>query len=191
MLNLVAPTAPEWTSRVLADLDELLLDHAQCEKKAAGMAVQLLFRYPHHGFLLRPLSEVARDELTHFEQVLGILRERGVPFRNQRPSPYAGRLKQQVRQREPERLIDTLLCCAIIEARSCERFALLAEAVSDDGLAVFYRSLLASEARHHRIYVEFAYRLASTPDVRSRLSELSAIESEIICQAPAWCRMHT
>jgi tRNA-(ms[2]io[6]A)-hydroxylase len=191
MLNLAAPTGPDWTGRALADVGELLLDHAHCEKKAAGMAVQLLFRYPQHGFLLVPLSSLAREELMHFEQVLERMSARGVAFRSQRPSPYAGRLKQQVRSEEPQRLTDTLLCCALIEARSCERFQLLANAVVDDELAGFYRGLLASEARHHRIYVELACNLAPEDAIRQRLVELAAIEAEILAEAPPWCRMHT
>jgi len=191
MLNLAAATGPDWTERALADLGELMLDHAHCEKKAAGMAVQLLFRYPQHGFLLAPLSALAREELMHFEQVLALMSARGVTFRIQRPSPYAGRLKQEIRSAEPQRLIDTLLCCGLIEARSCERFQLLADAIDDDELAGFYRGLLASEARHHRIYVELAGELAPEAGVRQRLVELAAIEAEILAEAPPWCRMHT
>jgi tRNA-(ms[2]io[6]A)-hydroxylase len=191
MLNLAAPTDPAWTRRALADLPELLLDHAHCEKKAAGMAVQLLFRYPQHACLLVPLSRLARDELGHFEQVLALMQARGQAFRRQRPSPYAGRLKQQVRDEEPERLIDTLLCCALIEARSCERMQLLAEALEDPQLAAFYRGLLASEARHHGIYVELAGEISPREDVRARLAQLALREAAILAEAPEWCRMHT
>jgi tRNA-(ms[2]io[6]A)-hydroxylase len=191
MLSLAAPTAPTWTDRVLAALPELLLDHAHCEKKAAGTAIQLIFRYPQHDFLHVPLSALAREELSHFEQVLALMAARGVAFGRQRPSPYAGRLKQAVRTGEPAQLIDTLLCCALIEARSCERFSLLADAVDDPELARFYRGLLACEARHHRSYVELAGRLAAPDALRARLSELAAHEAEILADAPAWSRMHT
>jgi tRNA-(ms[2]io[6]A)-hydroxylase len=191
MLSLAAPTDPAWTARVLEALPELLLDHAHCEKKAAGTAVQLLFRYPQHGFLLATLSALAREELGHFEQVLALMAARGVAFGRQRPSPYAGRLKQAVRVGEPEQLIDTLLCCALIEARSCERFGLLAEAVPDGELAGFYRGLLACEARHHRSYLDLAGHLAPEPALRERLAELAKLEAEILATAPAWSRMHT
>jgi tRNA-(ms[2]io[6]A)-hydroxylase len=191
MLNLAAPTDPGWTARVLAGLDELLLDHAHCEKKAAGVAVRLLFQYPQHDFLLAPLSRLAREELGHFEQVLALLSARGIAFRRQRPSPYAGQLRLCVRGDEPGRLIDTLLCCALIEARSCERMQLLAEALDDAELASFYRGLLASEARHHRIYVDLAGCLAPEADVRPRLGELAHREADIIAAAPETCRMHT
>ncbi len=191
MLDLAAPTDPGWTDRALAGLDELLVDHAHCEKKAAGMAVQLLFQYGQYDFLLAPLSKLAREELRHFEEVLALMGARGIAFRRLRPSPYAGRLRDLVRDGEPERLIDTLLCSALIEARSCERFALLAESVPDAELASFYRGLLACEARHHRIYVELAEKLAAASEVRRRLEELSLAEAAILRDMPDLPRMHT
>ncbi len=191
MLNLAAPTDPSWARRALADPAELLLDHAHCEKKAAGVAVRLLFQYPQHGFLLAPLSRIARDELAHFEQVLTLLEARDIAFRRQRPSPYAGRLRTLVRAPEPERLVDLLLCCALIEARSCERMQHLAEATEDVELAEFYRSLLADEARHHGVYLELARRLASADEVRVRIAEPAAHEVAILAEPSTLCRMHT
>jgi tRNA-(ms[2]io[6]A)-hydroxylase len=190
MLCLAAPTPADWTARALAQLDEVLVDHAHCEKKAAGMAVQLLFRYPEHAFLQEPLSRLAREELAHFEEVLRILAERGVGFRRQKPAAYAGRLRSEIRTGDPEHLLDTLLCSALIEARSCERFRLLAEAVADASLAAFYRGLLAAEARHHRMYVELALQLAPEPEVEERLAELAAWEARAIAEGPARARMH-
>jgi len=192
MLSLAAETDPAWTRRALAALDEVILDHAHCEKKAAGMAVQLLFRYPQHTFLLAPLSRLAREELAHFEEVLRVLEGRGVSFQRQKPSPYAGRLRRAVRESEPGHLVDTLLCCALIEARSCERFQLLAEAVAeaDADLARFYSGLLAAEARHHRVYLELAEELEPRASVRARLAELSAHEAAVLEDAPPVPRMH-
>lgn len=197
MLHLASETGPEWTERALADLGEVLLDHAHAEKKAASLALRLMFRYPEQVRLLRPLSELAREELEHFEQVLGQLEARGIPFRRQKPSPYAGRLQSVIRSWEPARLVDTLLCCALVEARSCERFALLAEAAPDAGLAGFYRSLLACEARHHGLYVDLARAVAAADaadpriDVEARLEEIAQHEADVIAEAPAWPRMHT
>jgi len=191
MLSLAAPTDPSWTERVLADLDELLLDHAHCEKKAAGMAMRLIFQYPERSFLLAPLAALARDELQHFEQMLRVLTERGVAFRRQRPSAYAGRLKQNVRSQEPGRLVDTLLCCALIEARSCERMQLLASAIPDPALAKLYDGLLAAEARHHGIYMDLAVQVAEPSLVRARLAELAQSEAEILSEPSKLSRMHT
>ena len=191
MLNLVAPTGSAWLERALGDLDAVLLDHAHCERKAAGMAVQLLFRYPEHAFLQEPLSGLAREELAHFEDVLHALERRGVAFGRQKPSPYAGRLRERVRSAEPGLLVDTLLCSALIEARSCERFALLADAVPDAELAAFYRRLLADEARHHRIYLELAEELVAVDSARERLHELAEWEARVLAEAPELPRMHT
>jgi len=191
MLSLAAPTDPAWAEGAAASLDEVLVDHAHCEKKAAGMAVQLLFRYPQHGFLLEPLSRLAREELAHFEEVLRILERRGVVFQRQKPSPYAGRLRREIRTTEPGHLVDTLLCCALIEARSCERFQLLAGAVADEELQAFYRGLLAAEARHHRVYVELAWELEPEPEVRARLAELAAHEATVVAERSDAPRMHS
>jgi tRNA-(ms[2]io[6]A)-hydroxylase len=190
LLNLVSTTDGAWLERALAHLDEILLDHAHCEKKAASTAVSLLFKYPQHAELLPVLSRLAREELAHFEEVLGHLAARGVPFRHQMPSPYASALMKAVRPTEPERLLDTLLCLALIEARSCERMRLLAAAVDDAPLAGLYRGLLASEARHHQTYVDLATRVAPDSDVGARLRELALHEAAVLATAPAVPRFH-
>ena len=190
MLSLAAPTTGAWLERALADPDALLVDHAHCEKKAAGMAVNLLFRYPRHGFLHDPLSRLAREELVHFEQVLALLAARGHALEPQRPAPYAGRLRAASRAHEPARLLDTLLCGALIEARSCERFGLLAEHAPDAELRRFYAGLLAAEARHHGVYLRLADALAPATEVRERLRELARHEAEILAERPALARMH-
>ena len=187
---LAAPTPPAWTERALAGLDELLVDHAHCAKKAAGTALNLIFRYPRHGALLDALSRLAREELIHFEQVLAILRARGVAFAPQKPAAYAGRLRAETRTEDPARLVDTLLCCALIEARSCERFALLVASVRDLGLRDFYAGLHAAESRHHRVYVELAASFAPREALIERHRELAAHEAEILASTPLVPRMH-
>jgi tRNA 2-(methylsulfanyl)-N6-isopentenyladenosine37 hydroxylase len=191
MLELAAATDPAWASRALGRLGELLVDHAHCEKKAAGTAVQLLFRYPQHALLLAPLSKLAREELVHFEQLLALLAERGLAFGRHRPSPYAGRLRERERTREPERLLDTFLCCALIEARSCERFGLLAEAAEDRELAGFWRRLLDAEARHHGVYLELARSLAPAAAVTERLRELAQHEAAVLAEARFSGHLHS
>ena len=190
MLNLARPTPEGWLDRILPHLDTVLIDHAHCEKKAAGTAINLIFRYGHHGFLLEPLSRLAREELQHFEQVLGILAERGSAFRILHPSPYAGRLRKAERSQEPERLLDALLCCALIEARSCERFQLLAEAAPEARLREFYRGLYVCEARHHGLYVDLASQLVAPDVARARLQELAKLEAEALAACPPQPRMH-
>ena len=190
MLHLAVPTDPGWLPRALTDLSELLLDHAHCEQKAAGNAVALLFRYPQHSFLMSPLAELAREELAHFQQVLALLDARGERFRPQRASPYAGRLRQVVRSPEPQRLLDTLLCSAVIEARSCERFQLLAGGLPDAELAAFYRGLLASEARHHHLFLELADVLVPPEEVRMRLDEIAVYEASVLASPAPMVRLH-
>ena len=190
MLSLASTTERAWVVRALAHLDEILVDHAHCEKKAASTALSLLFKYPDREVLLAPLSRLAREELVHFETVLGALTARGIPFRHQRPSPYAAALMQAVRAHEPVRLVDTLLCSALIEARSCERMRLLADALDDGALADLYRGLLASEARHHHAYVELATALAPDVEVRARLRELALHEAAVLAAAPDMPRLH-
>jgi tRNA-(ms[2]io[6]A)-hydroxylase len=185
MLRLVAATDPAWGRFAAARLPELLLDHAHCEKKAAGAAVTLLFRYPERAGLQAPLAELAREELAHYEVVLDALARRGLAFGRQRPAPYAGRLHALVRREEPGRLLDWLLCCAAIEARSCERLGLLRDAVDDPALRTLYAGLLAAEARHHRLYVELADALFERSAVRGRLDEILAHEARVIAEAPA------
>jgi tRNA-(ms[2]io[6]A)-hydroxylase len=190
MLKLASATPPGWAAFAAARVDEVLLDHAHCERRAAGTALALLSRYPHHVALQAPLAALAREELAHFEEVLGHLARRGLAYRRAHPSPYAGRLHDRVRAREPERLLDRLLVAALIEARSCERLGLLADAVCDPTLARFYRGLRAAEARHHGVYVELACALAARGTVAERLDALARHESAVLARAPVAPRLH-
>jgi tRNA 2-(methylsulfanyl)-N6-isopentenyladenosine37 hydroxylase len=189
MLRLASTTEHAWARGVAVGLDELLLDHAHCEKKAASTAVNLIFRYQDQPELMAPLSALAREELAHFELVLELLERRGIPFGPLSPSPYAGELYREVRSEEPARLLDTLLVCALIEARSCERMQHLAESLPDPELAGMYRGLLASEARHHATYVGLAR--ARFPDAEARLAELAVHEARVLARMPAEFRMHS
>jgi tRNA-(ms[2]io[6]A)-hydroxylase len=190
MQALASRTDPDWVRGALAHLDEVLVDHAHCEKKAASTAVSLLFKYPERDDLLAPLARLAREELLHFEQVLAQLARRGVRFRHLMPSPYAGRLRQIVRAGEPGCLVDTLLCMALIEARSCERLGLLASVIEEPELAEMYRGLVASEARHHETYLALAARVASAPEVGARLGEVATHEAAVLAAVPSMPRLH-
>ena len=192
MLNLASETDATWIDQARQNIDEILIDHAHCEKKAASTALSLLFRYPQYSALLVPLSQLAREELEHFEIVLHHLERRGVAFRRLKPSPYASDLLAGVRSKEPDRALDTLLCLALIEARSCERMKLLAEGLDDPELRGLYASLLASEARHHQSSIQLAETIAPDAPVRCRLAELARHEAKVLARAPAHLpRMHT
>ena len=190
MLRIASETAPDWGPRAVAAMDEILLDHAHLEKKAAGTAVNLIFRYPDYPALMTPLSRLAREELAHFEQVLKVLERRGVPFTRQRPAPYAGKLMRVVRAEEPERLLDTLMVCAVIEARSCERTKVLAEHLEDAPLKSLYEGLLACEARHHSTYLDLASEIFGRDVAVARLAEVAAHEAEVMADAPTTPRLH-
>lgn len=192
MLHLASRTDPAWVERMLADLDTVLIDHAHCEKKAASTAIGLIFRYAGYPSLMVPLSRLAREELAHFEEVLRHIRRRGAEYTRLEPSPYASRLMEIVRRQEPFRCLDTLLCCALIEARSCERMQLLAEHLPDPELRALYEGLLESEARHHASYVDLArgLDLVSEEDLMARLEEIARHEAHVVATAPHEPRLH-
>ncbi len=190
MRILAARTEGGWVQRATAEIDEVLVDHAHCEKKAASTALSLLFRYPEQGALLVPLARLAQEELGHFADVVAVLAERGVALRHQVPSSYAGALLAAVRPTEPARLVDTLLCAALIEARSCERMQLLADALGDPRLVALYRSLLRAEARHHATYVTLASAVPEATGVDARLAELAQHEAAVIAVATPRPRLH-
>src|SRR5690606_30598269 len=174
-LGVSTPTL--WLQSAVDHLEALLVDHAQCEKKAAAAAMQLMFRYPADAELCRRMSKLAREELRHFEQVAAHMKARQIVDRQQTASRYASSLKIHIRRDEPHRLIDALLIGAFIEARSCERFAALVPWLTGTGrpadleLADFYAGLLASEGRHFRHYLDLAQARADYP-LEARLAEL-------------------
>lgn len=157
-LQVQTPTS--WLRQAANHLDLLLIDHAHCEKKAASTALQLMFRYVDRPELLEKMAQLAREELLHFEQVLELMKARGIQYRHLTASCYAQRLRQHIRSEEPLRLIDTLVVGAIIEARSCERFYRLAAYFEAQNLhpelVKYYRFLLKSESRHFLDYLDLA-----------------------------------
>ncbi|RME21086.1 MAG: tRNA-(ms[2]io[6]A)-hydroxylase [Deltaproteobacteria bacterium] len=190
MLHLAAPTRPGWLPHALLYTEEILIDHAHCEKKAASTALNLIFRYVDQPDLVGTLSALAREELEHFERVLSWLSARGIALRRLRPAPYAARLHAAVRKPEPHRLLDTLLVCALIEARSCERMRLLADALPDPELAAAYRALLADEARHFTTYVDLARRRFGGDVTDTRLAVLAEHEARCLAEPFAEPRLH-
>lgn len=186
---LQCPTPADWYAEAARRLPELLIDHANCEKKAAGTALSLLYRYIDRPELLHRLSRLAREELRHFEQVLAAMRRHDVRYVHLSSSRYAAGLRALVRAGEPGRLVDTLLVGAIVEARSCERFSGLIAVLPHD-LADFYGALLASEARHFKHYLELAELYAEEP-IEGRLAVLLAEEARLIAEPDKQFRFHS
>jgi tRNA-(ms[2]io[6]A)-hydroxylase len=186
------PTPDEWLSEACGRLPEMLLDHANCELKAASTALGFLYRYPERVALAQRMSRLAREELRHFEQVRSIMDDMEIPFERLSASRYAGQLRGAARQDEPYRLLDMLLIGALIEARSCERFAKIAPRLPQK-LGKFYSGLLASEARHFEHYLAFAESECGVSDeeIRTRLDELKAIEARLVSDPDPEFRFHS
>lgn len=182
-------TPQQWIDNALANQDLMLIDHAHCEKKAASTALSLMYRYVDNTDLLNKMSRLAREELRHFEQVLAIMKKRGVTYDHLTPARYAAGLRQEVRAEDPGRLVDVLVVGAIIEARSCERFATLAPHL-DDKLADFYNSLLKSEARHYQDYLKLAEQANGGP-VDDRIKAFLDIEHGLITEPDTEFRFHS
>ena len=191
MLSLQSATDARWLAQVDASIDEILVDHAHCEKKAAGVAMNMLFSYVDHVSLARAMTEIVEEELAHFRLVLDLLARRAIPFRRLAPSSYASRLHALVRRGEPGRAVDRLLVAGLIEARSCERFALLRDHAPDAELAAFWGGLFEAEARHHSTYVRLAKEFLPEGEVVARLGELAATEAAIVAEGDPRPRMHS
>ena len=184
-----SPTPQAWVDDAVANWAELLVDHANCEKKAASTALALMFAYPEDQALVLGLSRLAREELRHYEQVVRAMAALGVPFARQRPGRYAQQLRALLSSSEPARKLDLLLCGALIEARSAERFVLLAPRLPAP-LAGLYQTLACSEARHFELYVGFAQACAPQ-QWRRRLAQLAAHEAQLATGTDELLRFHS
>ena len=182
-------TPAAWIGEALRQPEIILMDHANCEKKAAATALNLMFRYVDKPDLLHKMSRLAREELRHFEQVLAMMEKRGIQYRHLPPGSYAGKMRKGVRTFEPERLVDTLIVGAFIEARSCERFASLAPHL-DDELQNFYRSLFKSESRHFQDYLNLASEYAGDYPAE-RVAVIAELERQAIEEPDELFRFHS
>ena len=189
---LVVPTPEAWVDEACGRVPEMLLDHANCELKAASTALGFLYRYPDRSVLAQRMSRLAREELRHFEQVRSIMQEMDIPFERTTASRYAGGLRAAARDEEPNKLLDLLLIGALIEARSCERFAKIAARLPQK-LGRFYAGLLSSESRHFEHYLAFAKSECGVDEneIESRLEELKRIEAALILEADPQFRFHS
>ncbi len=186
------PTPDAWVEEACRRLPEMLLDHANCELKAASTALGFLYRYPDRTQLAQRMSRLAREELRHFEQVRTIMQDMDIPFERLTASRYASGLRKTVRGDEPLKLLDLLLVGAMIEARSCERFAKIAPKLPEK-LGRFYAGLLASEARHFEHYVAFARSECGVGEneIAGRLEELKHIEAALVTEPDPQFRFHS
>lgn len=186
-LGCVTPQA--WIDAAITDIPCLLQDHANCEKKAASTAMNLLFRYNDKQQLQQQLTQLAREELLHYEQVMALMNKRGITYHHVTNSRYAGSLRKHVRTYEPQHLVDVLIIGAFVEARSCERFAAIAPYL-DEELKRFYLFLLKSEARHFEYYLSLA-QLYSPEPIDERVAFFKEREAELILQADSEVRFHS
>ena len=191
MLNLQSTTSDRWLRQVDDNLEEILIDHAHCENKAARAALNLMIAYVENDALCRAMSSIVIEELEHFQLVRELLERRGIRFRRIRQSNYGAQLAALIRKREPGRAVDRLLVAGLIEARSCERFDLLRRHIDDVELTNFYDNLIESEAGHHAAYVRCARDFASDDEVNQRLHELACQEAQIIEVGDSLPRMHS
>jgi len=182
-------TPDAWVQAALNDQQTMLIDHANCEKKAAGTALNLMYRYIDNFDLLNKMSKLAREELRHFEQVIALMKSRDIAYLPVSASRYANEMRKGIRTHEPARLVDTLIVGAIIEARSCERFDKIAPHL-DDELQKFYLSLLKSESRHFKDYLHLA-SVAANDDIQERVSYFLEKERDLILGADQEFRFHS
>ena len=186
------PTPAGWVAQACALPDLLLIDHANCEKKAASTALALMFAYAEDLELTDKMSRLAREELRHYEQVAKLIRSLGVVPQRLAPGRYAERLRRLVSRSEPHREVDLMVCGAFIEARSCERFAALGQAIGAP-LSDLFQGLHNAEARHYRVYLELARRAAKRAGValEARVLQFAALEAELITLPDTVFRFHS
>jgi tRNA-(ms[2]io[6]A)-hydroxylase len=182
MLGLKLPTDPRWVNLAEKTLEDILTDHAYCEQKAATSCISLIQSFPDKEELVSELAPIVTEEWGHFRLVLNELKKRGLQLGRQRKDEYVNALlafEKKGRSRE-ERLLERLLACALIEARSCERFRLLSLYISDDSLKAFYHGFMVSEAGHYRLFIDLANRYADPAIVKTRWQEYLEYEAGIM-----------
>lgn len=192
MLGLKLPTDPRWVKLVETNISEILTDHAYCEQKAASNAISIIVGYPELTDLVDTMLAIAKEELTHFEMVHEKIKERGFQLGRERKDDYVNELYQFMRRGQGRNiaLIDRLLFAAMIEARSCERFKILSEQVSDPDLRTFYRDLMISEANHYTTFIGFARKYGTDDDVERRWQEWLNYEAQVIANYSKKETMH-
>jgi tRNA 2-(methylsulfanyl)-N6-isopentenyladenosine37 hydroxylase len=181
-LGLELPTDPRWTDIANMQIEDILVDHAYCEQKAASSCISLIMLYPEREKLLEVLVPVVAEEWSHFERVIEQLKKRGFGLGRQRKDEYVARLNEVVRKggSRNQQLVEKLLLNALIEARSCERFKLLHKHIEDDELKKFYYELMVSEAGHYHNFIELAEEYMPKDYVKARWNEFLEAEAAIM-----------
>lgn len=186
-------TPDSWIEAVLADFDTFLIDHAAAEKKASGMAMSMLSHYPDREALVKAMTDLAIEELTHFRKVVKILYQRGLQPGADTKDDYVNHFRKSFRKGTEVYLLDRLLVGGIIEARGCERFGLVAQALKqtdDSKMYRFYQDITDSEAKHHSLFVDLAETYFAKDEVQERLDQLLDVEAEIISALPITAMLH-
>ncbi len=190
MFCLQSGTDPRWTALVCDNMEKLLADHAYCEQKASATAMSMVGKYPDDAYLAPRMIALAIEELEHFQRIYDVIKARDWTLGHVDKDPYVAELLPLIRKHGDEHLIDRLLISSLIEARSAERFFILAEALPDAELRELYRDLAATESRHHTTFVSMASHYAPRDEVRARLNELAREEAAILARLPIAPRMH-
>jgi len=190
MLRLHIDTSSAWLEAVLADFDAFLLDHAACERKASASAMSFVVRYPDRQAILAPLIDHAIEELQHFQLIYTEIERRGLTLARDTKDPYIQPLIKAVRTGRDERLLDRLLLFGVVEARGCERFGMVAEALPEGPLKDLYLDLTRSEARHHALFVRLARHYFDDDTLQTRLDQLLTLEAEVVRALPIRAALH-
>ncbi len=182
VLRLKLPTDPRWANIAEKNIEEILTDHAYCEQKAASTAISLMVTYPEHSELVTAMAALAREEMSHFEMVHKRILQRGLTLGRERKDEYVHRINQFFPKTgdRNKRLVNRLLIAALIEARSCERFKVLSDNISDTELSDFYRKLMVSEANHYTMFLKFAREFGDREEVDQLWDELLSFEAEVM-----------
>jgi len=190
MLTLRTSTSEAWTQAVLADFDTFLLDHAACERKASAMAISFVVRYPDRDAILEPLIQLAREELTHFHRVFKILQARGLHFTSDSKDPYLNALLPRIQGGREAEFVDRMLMAGVVEARGCERFGVLAQALEDPELQAFYTELAESESRHASLFTDLVGEYLPREQLEERVEVWLDWEAEAIASIPPRAALH-
>lgn len=190
LLSLRYSTPDIWTDTVLSKFEHFLIDHAQAEKKASGMAMSMLSHYPDKPELVKAMADLAIEELAHFREVIKLLQARQLQLTADEKDPYVNGIRQHIRKGKAQYMLDRLLTAAIIESRGCERFALIGAAHPEPAIQQFYRQIAQSEAHHHLLFIDLAARYFKRPEIETRLDELLDIEAALCAALPLRAALH-